>query len=277
MSGRALCCLWRRWCSGRRRALLWGRAAWCARGRRPAREPAAPRASGSARRLEARPGPAAAHGHRSPARPRRRPRTPQPGPPALLRLHTSDAWCATCCLARWCDSRPGPAAAHGHRSPALRPSGASTPAVRLVLLCVAPSCLLLSNFARNSPVTISVFELASLELERFWAVFKSDRGKLRADLVLPRPCCRPRAPQPGRCGYCASSTFACNSPVTISVFELASLELQRFWALLKVHAIELHAEFLVCVTVVTRGQWSLVQRLPRMLRIRIGCCYLDRL
>ena len=123
----------------------------------------------SARRLEARPGPAAAHGHRSPARPRRRPRAP----------------------------RPGPAAAHGHRSPALRPSGASTPAVRLVLLCVAPSCLLLSNFARNSPVTISVFELASLELERFWAVFKSDRGKLRADLVSPRLCCRPRAPRPG--------------------------------------------------------------------------------
>ena len=92
-----------------------------------------------------------------------------------------------------------------------------------------------------------------------------------------RPCCRPRAPQPGRCGYCASSTFACNSPVTISVFELASVELQRFWALLKVHAIELHAEFLVCVTVVTRGQWSLVQRRPRMLRIRIGCCNLDRL
>ena len=94
-------------------------------------------------------------------------------------------------------ARPGPAAAHGHRSPALRPSGASTPAVRLVLLCVAPSCLLLSNFARNSPVTISVFELASLELQRIWAVFKSDRGKLRADLVSPRLCCRPRAPRPG--------------------------------------------------------------------------------
>ena len=130
---------------------------------------------------------------------------------------------APCCLARWAGLldapvgggppasrprrelrsarrlvvRPGPTAAHGHRSPALRPSGASTPAVWLVLLCVAPSCLLLSNFARNSPVTISVFELASLELERFWAVFKSDRGKLRADLVSPRLCCRPRAPRPG--------------------------------------------------------------------------------
>ena len=38
-------CLWPRWCSGRRLILLWGRAAWCARGRRPAREPSAPRAS----------------------------------------------------------------------------------------------------------------------------------------------------------------------------------------------------------------------------------------
>ena len=57
--------LWRRWCSGRRRPRLWGRAAVCAGGRRPAREPSAPRAFGSARLLEARPGPAAAHGHRS--------------------------------------------------------------------------------------------------------------------------------------------------------------------------------------------------------------------
>ena len=59
--------LWHRWCSGRRRPRLWGRAAVCAGGRRPAREPSAPRAFGSARRLEARPGPAAAHGHRSQA------------------------------------------------------------------------------------------------------------------------------------------------------------------------------------------------------------------
>ena len=46
-----------------------GRAAWCARGRRPARESSAPRAS-----LGASP--------RSPARPCHRPRAPQPGPPA---------------------------------------------------------------------------------------------------------------------------------------------------------------------------------------------------
>ena len=58
-------------------------AAFCTRGRRPARSPSAPRAFGSARRLEARPGPAAALGHRSrphaegvpchPPRPRSRP------------------------------------------------------------------------------------------------------------------------------------------------------------------------------------------------------------
>ena len=40
-------------------------AALCTRGRRPARSPPTPRAFGSARRLEARPGPAAALGHHS--------------------------------------------------------------------------------------------------------------------------------------------------------------------------------------------------------------------
>ena len=49
-------------------AALMGRAALCARGRRPAREPSAPRASLGA-------------SSRSPARPRHRPPAPQPGPP----------------------------------------------------------------------------------------------------------------------------------------------------------------------------------------------------
>ncbi|PKY65207.1 hypothetical protein CYJ22_01605 [Schaalia odontolytica] len=40
-------CLWPRWCSGRRLILLWGRAAWCARGRRPAREIATREPDGS--------------------------------------------------------------------------------------------------------------------------------------------------------------------------------------------------------------------------------------
>ena len=37
-------------------------------------------------------------------------------------------------------------------------------------------------------------------------------------------------------------SFACNSLLGISNFEFVSLELQRFWALLKVHLGELHAK-----------------------------------
>ena len=124
-----------------------GRAAWCARGRRPAREPSAPRAS-----LGASP--------RSPARPRRRPRAPQPGPPAPSTpaalvslcvagcvvskpgqapppptgtaawpsvpsgtLRTGGACVAVCGWVRRLEARPGPAAAHGPRSLAPQPSG----------------------------------------------------------------------------------------------------------------------------------------------------------
>ena len=85
----------------------------------------------SARRLEARPGPAAAHGHRSGSRrlrgvlrsggadpvsvrPRRRPRAPQPGPAGLA--VSSDR--AALILFRL-----GPAAAHGHRSGSRRLRG----------------------------------------------------------------------------------------------------------------------------------------------------------
>ena len=37
-----------------------------------------------------------------------------------------------------------------------------------------------SNSARNSSMTHSNFEFASLELQRFWSVLKNDRDKLRA-------------------------------------------------------------------------------------------------
>ena len=77
-----------------------GRAAWCARGRRPAREPSAPRASLGA-------------SSRSPARPSRRPRAPQPGPASLV---------AASNRAALIPFRPGPAAAHGHRSQASQAS-----------------------------------------------------------------------------------------------------------------------------------------------------------
>ena len=76
-------------------------------------------------------------------------------------------------------------------------------------------------------------------------------GASSRSLAWPRR--RPRAQQPGQRGYRAPSNFACNSPVTISGFELASLELQRFRRLLKVHATELHAKFLVGVCAFTHG------------------------
>ena len=117
-------CWWRRWCSGRWGTRLWGRAAWRARGRRPAREPSAPRAFGSARRLEARPGPATAHGHRSQAPP------PPTGTVAKSR---------------------GQPCRHG-------------------------------NFACNSLLAISNFEFVSLELQRFWALLKVHAIELHAKL-----------------------------------------------------------------------------------------------
>ena len=115
-------CLWRRWCSGRRRVrppawcALLGRAAWCARGRRPAREPSALRASLGA-------------SSRSPARPRRRPRAPQPGPPAPSTLASLVSLCV---VELPLEARSCPAAAHGYRSLALRHPGLA------VLLLVAP-------------------------------------------------------------------------------------------------------------------------------------------
>ena len=73
------------------RGALVGRAALCARGRRPARETSAPRASFGAL-------------SRSPARPRHRPRAPQPGPlvpPAPL--HTGGPCGA---VLQMCQARP---------------------------------------------------------------------------------------------------------------------------------------------------------------------------
>ena len=63
-----------------------GRAALCARGRRPAREPSAPRASLGA-------------SSRSPARPCHRPRAPQPGPP-VPPAPSTPVVPGRCCLVR---------------------------------------------------------------------------------------------------------------------------------------------------------------------------------
>ncbi len=144
-------CLWRCRCS---RAPS-GRVAVCVRGRRPARSPSALRAFGSARRLEARPGPAAAHGHRGRAlralgRPPHRRRCvvvcggqalPPPmdtavipsGPSGTLRtggtLHTGSA-VSLCVVARPC-RRP--------RTPRPSPPGSAAPSTLRahVVSCVA--------------------------------------------------------------------------------------------------------------------------------------------
>ena len=79
-----------------------GPATVCAAGRRPAREPSAPRASLGA-------------SSRSPARPRRRPPAPRQVPPAP----STPAALVLLGLAR-----PGPAATHRHRGRSLQTSGA---------------------------------------------------------------------------------------------------------------------------------------------------------
>ena len=126
----------------------------------------------------------------------------------------------------------------------------------------------LSNFARNSHVNLSNIELASLELQRFWALLKVHAIELRAkflERVSLVTCGRRRTARHAsafgllcvnRAVWRAPTNFACNSSVTISGFELAPLELQRFWALLKVHAFELHATFLERVSLVTCGRRS---------------------
>ena len=57
---------------------------------------------------------------RSPARPSRRPRAPQPGPGPSGALHTGGAWSLMCGWVRRLEARPGPAAAHGRCSLVLR-------------------------------------------------------------------------------------------------------------------------------------------------------------
>ena len=145
-------------------------AAVCAGGRRPAREPSAPRASLGA-------------SSRSPARPRR----PRGG--------LQSVGVSVCCLAR---PRRRP------RAPRQIPPAPSTPVGRGVLMCglvcrlvVQPgpataqvsrpdlTCRIaetVPNFARNSPATISNIEFRSLELQRFGALLNVHPIELRAKL-----------------------------------------------------------------------------------------------
>ena len=125
--------MWCRRCSGRRRA------------RPPARSPHASLAARSGR-------------SRSPARPRRRPRAPQPGPTFPRRVpHTGHTFVTVRCL----------------------------------------SCSPLSNFARNSPADRLYIQFASLELQRLWTISKNDRVKLRATFGRDPPTTHEPLPRPG--------------------------------------------------------------------------------
>ena len=117
----------------------------------------------SARRLEARPGPATAHGHRSQA----------PGPSGAL--HTSGTGSLFGSSTRRLEARPGP-----YWDPVPRPQP-SRPA--LTSHISEPT----RNFARNSPTSLSNSEIRSLELQRFPTLLKLLLIELRATFPVTSP------------------------------------------------------------------------------------------
>ena len=99
--------LWRRWCSGRRECFVVPGCLVCPWA---AARPRAVRAASCARRVVSKPGQAPPPPTGTAARPS--------GPSGAL--HTGGAWSLMCDSVRRLVVRPGPAAAHGHRSLALR-------------------------------------------------------------------------------------------------------------------------------------------------------------
>ena len=107
-----------------------------------------------------------------------------------------------------------------------------------------------TNFARNSPTTISNLEFRSLELQRFQTLLKLLPIELRATFLEASPATtahghRDQASHRAITHVTPAPTtnFARNSPTTISNLEFRSLELQRFQTLLKLLPIELRAIF----------------------------------
>ena len=97
-----------------------------------------------------------------------------------------------------CGSRPARALRSLRRPPHRRHLVADRWLGALSPCCPAGSCRRHSNFARNSPAACSNIEFVSLELQRFRAVSKSDRGELCAKFVWRRPCERVLAQPTGR-------------------------------------------------------------------------------
>ena len=149
-----------------------GRRGACPPARRPRRE------LRSARRLEARPGPAglAAASDRAALE--------------MTRPPTGTA------------AKPCSAPRHEARLCPPVPPAPSTPVGPGVLMCGSVRCreaqlwLSFNNLARNSSMAHSNFEFASLELQRFWGVSKNDRDKLRAKCGRRWRRRRPWVPQP---------------------------------------------------------------------------------
>ena len=137
-----------------------GRAALCARGRRPAREIATREPSARSDRS------------RSPARPRRRPRAPHPGLAHQSLRCPPHQWGVVCCVWWRVDSKPGQASPRP-RAPQPGPG----------LLYVAQRWLSIINFACNSPVACSNIEFASLELQRFLGLLKFGPIELHAKFI----------------------------------------------------------------------------------------------
>ena len=110
-----------------------------------------------ARRVVSKPGQAPPPPTGTAARPRRRPRAPQPGPTFPRRVpHTGHTFVTVRCL----------------------------------------SCSPLSNFARNSPADRLYIQFASLELQRLWAISKNDQVKLRATFGRDPPTTHEPLPRP---------------------------------------------------------------------------------
>ena len=156
---------------------------------------------------------------------------------------------------------------------------------RRPLLCEVPEWFP-SNVARNSPASISNVEFRTLELQRFRAVSKNDRGKLRATFVwgqsVHRSAARPSGALRAGAAWCFAlpvvssvwcsalpvvplvfwasvassleisewfpSNVARNSPASISNIEFRTLELQRFRVVSKNDRGKLRATFVWTVT-----------------------------
>ena len=87
--------------------------------------------------------------------------------------------------------RPGPAAAHGHRSQALLcppdPPAPSSPVWSSVLRTIHITAEPTPNVARNSPTTLSNPGIRSLELQRFQTLLKLLPIELRATFLGQAP------------------------------------------------------------------------------------------